>query len=392
MGFRDIAMFNDSLLAKKAWRLLKNPKSLFNKVFKARFFPNYTIMEAKHTSGGSHTWNSILHGRDVLLRGCWRIGNGKAISIWQHHWLPRKHPPQVLSPMVDSLADAKVAILIEETSRQWNHEMIDGIFTPMEAKLVKAIQLSRYEAEDSLFWPFTNDGIYTSKSGYRFLKAEDQSEVEEEQRANLLRLNKTTISSHQIAATAKERLAEFALTIPRPQYPRVASTPFQTRWLPPSQGLVKINCDDATFKDQKKSGIGVAIRDENGMVLASMAKHLRQLYTALEIEAMAPSTALTFATQVGFHNGILESDSLVLTTALINNSTYLSTDGLLMEDIRFNASYFNQLLYSHVKREGNKVAHKLVRHALCILDFSVWMEDVLPPIRSAVLDDIVGFS
>ena len=66
---------------------------------------------------------------------------------------------------------------------------------------------------------------------------------------------------------------------------------------------------------------------------------------------MAASTTLKFATQVGFHNGILESDSLVLATALINNSTYLSTDGLLMEDIRCNASFFNQLLYSHAKRE-----------------------------------------
>ena len=184
MGFRDIATFNDSLLAKQAWRLLKNPESLFYKVFKAHFFPNCTIMETKHTSSGSHAWNSILHGRDVLLRGChWRIGNGKAVSIWKHHWLPRKHPPQVLSPMVDTLADAKVATLIEETSRQWNHKMIDGIFTLMEVELIKAIPLSRCEAEDSLFWPFTNNGIYTFKSRYRFLKAKDQSEVEEEQRA-----------------------------------------------------------------------------------------------------------------------------------------------------------------------------------------------------------------
>ena len=143
MGFRDIAMFNDSLLAKQAWRLLKNPESLFYKVFKAHFFPNCTIMEAKHIGGGSHAWNSILHGRDVLLRGChWRIGNGNSVRIWQHHWLPRKHPPLVLSPMVDTLADAKVAILIEENSRQWNHELIDGIFTPLEAELIEAIPLS----------------------------------------------------------------------------------------------------------------------------------------------------------------------------------------------------------------------------------------------------------
>ena len=59
---------------------------------------------------------------------------------------------------------------------------------------------------------------------------------------------------------------------------------------------MKINCDGATFKDQKKLGIGVVIRDKNGMVLASMAKQLPQLYMALVIEAMVASTTLSFAT------------------------------------------------------------------------------------------------
>ena len=54
MGFRDIAMFKDSLLAKQAWRLLYNPDSLFYKVFKARFFPTCSIMEAKKSYAGSH--------------------------------------------------------------------------------------------------------------------------------------------------------------------------------------------------------------------------------------------------------------------------------------------------------------------------------------------------
>ena len=38
MGFRDLALFSDSLLAKQAWRLLKNTNSLFYKVFEACFF------------------------------------------------------------------------------------------------------------------------------------------------------------------------------------------------------------------------------------------------------------------------------------------------------------------------------------------------------------------
>ena len=40
MGFQDVAIFNDSLLAKQAWILLHNKDSLFYKVLEACFFPN----------------------------------------------------------------------------------------------------------------------------------------------------------------------------------------------------------------------------------------------------------------------------------------------------------------------------------------------------------------
>ena len=63
MGFRDLALFNDSLLAKQAWQLLKNQDSLFHEVFKVRFFPNCTIMEAKRSRGGS------LHGLAFYMEG-----------------------------------------------------------------------------------------------------------------------------------------------------------------------------------------------------------------------------------------------------------------------------------------------------------------------------------
>ena len=69
MGFRDLAMFNDSLLAKQAWRILHNKISLFYKVFKAPFFPSTTIMEATDSRMGSYAWKSILIERDIIQRG-----------------------------------------------------------------------------------------------------------------------------------------------------------------------------------------------------------------------------------------------------------------------------------------------------------------------------------
>ena len=116
IGFRDLAMFNDSLLAKKTWRLLHNKNSLFYKVFKARFFPNCSIMEVKDSSSGSYAWWNILKGRDVIQKGAhWRIENGKNLKIWQHQWLNRKHPPLVCSPMIAPLEEATIDLLIDDS-------------------------------------------------------------------------------------------------------------------------------------------------------------------------------------------------------------------------------------------------------------------------------------
>ena len=109
----------------------------------------------------------------MLFRGSrWRIGNGKSVKIWQHHWLLRKHPHLLSSPPIPSMEDAIVDILIEVEQRQWNHGMIDGFFAPQEVELIKSLPLAQPEFEDIIFWPWAKDGSYTCKSRYRFLKEE----------------------------------------------------------------------------------------------------------------------------------------------------------------------------------------------------------------------------
>ena len=54
--------------------------------------------------------------------------------------------------------------------------MVDGLFNIEEAKIIKSIPLSQEVAEDILFWPYSCDGRYSCKTGYRFLKEEEEEE------------------------------------------------------------------------------------------------------------------------------------------------------------------------------------------------------------------------
>ena len=111
----------------------------------------------------------------MLHRGCrWRVGNGRCVHIWQSTWLPWKHPTKVISPIIDTMANAGVEILIDEATHRWNHSVIEGVFIPEEAKLINSIPLPT-KGGGQTFWPFTQIGTYTSKSGYQFLKSEEEA-------------------------------------------------------------------------------------------------------------------------------------------------------------------------------------------------------------------------
>ena len=55
--------------------------------------------------------------------------------------------------------------------------MVDGLFNTEEAEIIKSTPLSQVAVEDILFWPYSYDGRYSCKTGYRFLKEEEELNV-----------------------------------------------------------------------------------------------------------------------------------------------------------------------------------------------------------------------
>ena len=170
MGFKDIEKFNDSLLAKQVWRMINHPDSLCHRVFKARFFPDCSILEAKESTTGSYAWKSILSARDVIRKGMvWRIGNGSSVRIKEDKWLPDKTHRGVVSPMPTIEPGARVNTLIKAETGEWNTPEIQRLFLPHEAATICGIPLSTRLPPDRIIWGLTPSGIFTTKSAYKLL-------------------------------------------------------------------------------------------------------------------------------------------------------------------------------------------------------------------------------
>ena len=142
------------------WRLLHDTNSLFYHVFKAKLFPNTSVMEAKIPANASCAWRSIMRGRDVIKRGSrWRISSGNSVHISGDNWLPIKANLKLLSPHIEDSTITLVNDLIDHEQKIWREDVSEKSFYPFEVSIIKSIPLYRTIQEDVLIWPFNPDGI-----------------------------------------------------------------------------------------------------------------------------------------------------------------------------------------------------------------------------------------
>jgi len=82
LGFRDMKMFNQALLARQAWRLVAFTDSLCARLLKARYYPNGDLLDTAFPSVVSPTWKAIIFGLELLKKGAiWReLGTARVLK------------------------------------------------------------------------------------------------------------------------------------------------------------------------------------------------------------------------------------------------------------------------------------------------------------------------
>lgn len=170
MGFRDFECFNDDLLGKQCWRILKNPNLLVSRILQAKYFKNGSFLEVELGRCPSFLWCSIWQAKSLLCAGVrWKIGNGLSVKVTLGNWIPRPKT-FMLSPFNCSLYDnLLVEDLIDMESFRWKTEMLISKVDSRDVEIIESIPISLQSRDDEWVCHYSSHGVYSVKSAYHIV-------------------------------------------------------------------------------------------------------------------------------------------------------------------------------------------------------------------------------
>ncbi|CAL8169219.1 unnamed protein product [Prunus armeniaca] len=146
-------------------------------------------------------------------------------------------------------------------------------------------------------------------------------------------------------------------------------------WTKPCAGSLKINVDGSWTAGNTYGGVGILVRDSNGKFVAGRALHVDNVFSALQVEAMAAREGAILAVEGDFNNAIFESDSLQIVSAIRSSSVDRSNVGPVVEDTKALLTQITGDDFTHIRRVANGAAHRLARYASHTGTMTTWFEE-----------------
>lgn len=147
-------------------------------------------------------------------------------------------------------------------------------------------------------------------------------------------------------------------------------------WNPPPHGWVKLNCDGSQSEGEARATCGGILRDNARGFCLAFSCCLGDC-PVLHAELWAILYGIWFAWSWGYHNILIEFDSLLAINLLNKGCTPRHPCYLLVQQITNLVGEAPNIKWSHVLQEANQVADRLAKRGLS-LDFRYQIFDTLP--------------
>jgi ribonuclease HI len=133
------------------------------------------------------------------------------------------------------------------------------------------------------------------------------------------------------------------------------------KWRCPEPRQVKLNVDATFFSDSREGATGAVLRDFKGRFIAACMTYLPHIALATMAEAMAMKDGLALALRLRCNSVHAESDSSDTIVACNGSEMWWSEPAVIYADCIYVSTSIGSVIYNHVSREANKVAHEVAR-------------------------------
>ncbi|XP_009129274.1 uncharacterized protein LOC103854117 [Brassica rapa] len=174
MGFRDLEVFNQAMLAKQAWKVLSSPDCFLASLLKSRCFLDGEFLYVSLGARPSYAWCSLLYGRELLMKGLrHKVGNGRQTRVWLDKWIADLveglRAPWIKNATFD--VNLRASALIDLSTRKWNEGALNEVFVPSDIEYLLRNQ-PVVSKEDFKVWNLTRSDQFSMKSAYQLAFSE----------------------------------------------------------------------------------------------------------------------------------------------------------------------------------------------------------------------------
>jgi ribonuclease HI len=148
------------------------------------------------------------------------------------------------------------------------------------------------------------------------------------------------------------------------------------RWLPPPEGMVKINVDAATSKNSSKVAFAAVVQQADGLFLGASSVVMEGVTDPETLEALACREGLPLAADLLVQNFRVASDSRNAVRSIRGDG--MGSYGHIVHEIKARAATFQRVDFVFEKRMSNLDAHCVARSSIYLqLGRHVWFHN--PP-------------
>ncbi|CAM8950720.1 unnamed protein product [Rhodiola kirilowii] len=358
LGLRDLLIFNEAMLLKIGWRMVKQPDLLLSRTLLAKYCGGGNIFDARLGSNPSHIWRGVMKSMDFLLKGLWwdeekrtfrwkfsstgdytvrsayeglkyssskysveqaeQSNKSSLWKFWRKLWsthIPNKIKIFCWRFFHNGLPDAanlwRRGVITDRNCKICGFQGETTLHVMADCWWAKAL-LAKFnlfippcQAElgspaDWLWWCIMNLSDEDRRKLFvvMWLCWRNRNNVWHDKEG--WNINQASIIGKSLLSLYQCRSLNFS----------TSEANFSSIWSPPPQGVIKINIDGAWEVNTRRAGLGIVARDHLGVVLWAKAMHGMKGMCSSEVEGLAFLQALKLAISLDLKTVLFETDSI----------------------------------------------------------------------------------